>query len=615
MTIPKWLADIGSFAPISTHFILSGNVRDIYPIGKRLESIERAIWIQLRDCGYDALLLWRPYEGLRLIHSKKTRDAPEAAVRQACGLSAEPGPRLHDDPKETELRLALQAWGNGNPALAGTAMVVDCMGDVNAMIDASSFVLGELLERQAMTGQTSLSPIFWVAPNSNDVPHWFANASSRIRQIVIPLPDRAARCRIGERLFADAQTSAGLAERGFSDATAFGEALAEATHNHTAMALRSIVAIAARPQANPGSGDPQSMLLSAATHYRLGDMETSPWESGALQNSVAGAEDLLNREVIGQQTAAKQVTNILYRSFSGLSGAHVGKAGSRPRGVLFFAGPTGVGKTEMAKTIAKIVFGDQDHYLRFDMSEFSESHTVARLIGAPPGYVGFNDGGELVNAIRENPFRVILFDEIEKADRAILDKFLQILEDGRLTDGRGQTVYFSDCLIIFTSNLGVSRKIVIQEIETTETVVHHDDPPDEVRSKILAGVRSHFKDTINRPELLNRIGENILVFQFIGENEREKIADKFLTNVARRMNEKGIVLELSDHARSQIYAACSTTEVMEQGGRGIGSRVETLVVNALGRFMFENRSSASGKLTITQVLGKDGQEVFDAVFI
>jgi ATP-dependent Clp protease ATP-binding subunit ClpA len=146
---------------------------------------------------------------------------------------------------------------------------------------------------------------------------------------------------------------------------------------------------------------------------------------------------------------------ILRRCFYNLSGAQFSRYSNRPKGVLFFAGPTGVGKTELAKTITEFIFGSEHNYIRFDMSEFSQEHADQRLVGAPPGYVGYEVGGELTNAIRQRPFSVVLFDEIEKAHPKILDIFLQILDDGRLTSGRGETAYFSESLIIFTSNLGI----------------------------------------------------------------------------------------------------------------------------------------------------------------
>ena len=158
----------------------------------------------------------------------------------------------------------------------------------------------------------------------------------------------------------------------------------------------------------------------------------------------------------GQRPAVTKTIDILMRSVMGLTGAQARASGNRPRGVLFFAGPTGVGKTELAKTLTQLIFGDERAYIRFDMSEFAEEHTGARLLGAPPGYIGYDAGGELTNAVREKPFSVVLFDEIEKAHPRILDKFLQILEDGRLTDGRGETAYFSEAILVFTSNLGIT---------------------------------------------------------------------------------------------------------------------------------------------------------------
>src|SRR5206468_8696984 len=195
-----------------------------------------------------------------------------------------------------------------------------------------------------------------------------------------------------------------------------------------------------------------SAIADAVRRYKVGVTE-DPWRK-IDRDKISTASEFVRRRVKGQQHAVVHMLDIVKRAVTGVGAP---RRGSRPRGVAFLAGPTGVGKTELAKTITSLLFGDESAYIRFDMSEFSAEHADQRLIGAPPGYVGYDVGGELTNAVREKPFSVVLFDEIEKAHPRILDKFLQVLDDGVLTSGRGDRVYFSETFIIFTSNLGISR--------------------------------------------------------------------------------------------------------------------------------------------------------------
>lgn len=205
---------------------------------------------------------------------------------------------------------------------------------------------------------------------------------------------------------------------------------------------------------------------------------------------------------------------------------------TKPKGILFFAGPTGTGKTETAKTLAEKLFGDESCCIRFDMSEYGQSHSDQKLLGAPPGYVGYEAGGQLTNAVRENPFSILLFDEIERAHPSIFDKFLQILEDGRMTDGQGNTVYFSECIIIFTSNLGIFTR---NAMGSREANVTSEMEYPEVQKKVRQAIENYFKLELGRPEILNRIGENIIVFDFIRQPVAEIILDAQVNKIIKNL--------------------------------------------------------------------------------
>jgi ATP-dependent Clp protease ATP-binding subunit ClpA len=215
-------------------------------------------------------------------------------------------------------------------------------------------------------------------------------------------------------------------------------------------------------------------------------------------------------------------------------------------------------------------------------------------MGAPPGYVGYEAGGQLTNAVKKNPFCILLFDEIEKAHSSILDKFLQILEDGRMTDGQGNTVYFSETIIIFTSNLGIYVKDAFGNREPNVTM---DMPYNEVQTKVRSAIEDYFKLELGRPEILNRIGENIVVFDYIRKEAADLILRGQVNKIISRLREqKNIRIRIEDFAYNSLQEAA--TFDLSNGGRGIGNQVESLLINPLSRWLFDNEITGDAEIVI-----------------
>jgi ATP-dependent Clp protease ATP-binding subunit ClpC len=263
------------------------------------------------------------------------------------------------------------------------------------------------------------------------------------------------------------------------------------------------------------------------------------------------------------------VADAIRRSRSGLSDPR------RPIGSFLFLGPTGVGKTELAKALAEFIFDDEDALLRLDMSEYQEPHTVSRLYGSPPGYVGYDQGGQLTEAVRRRPYQVILFDEVEKAHPEVFNSLLQILDDGRLTDGHGRTVDFRNTVVIMTSNLGTSGiSLTAGPLGFRPAGREEEDKQADMRNKILDALKKAF-----RPEFLNRIDE-IIVFDRLSRAQLRSVVDKMLRELRQRLEERHASIELTDAAKDWLLERGYDETY---GARPLKRLIQREVENALAR--------------------------------
>ena len=299
------------------------------------------------------------------------------------------------------------------------------------------------------------------------------------------------------------------------------------------------------------------------------------------KDKLLGLADILHKRVIGQDEAVTAVSEAVIRARSGL------KDPKRPIGSFIFLGPTGVGKTELARTLAEALFDSEDNMVRIDMSEYMEKHSVARLIGAPPGYVGYDEGGQLTEAVRRKPYCVILFDEIEKAHHDVFNVLLQLLDDGRLTDSQGRTVDFKNTVVIMTSNIGSEH--LLSGIDTEGNL------SDEVRLEVMSELQRSF-----RPEFLNRV-DDIVMFKPLTKDDIIQIIDLSVKAIQKRLDERGILLKLTDAAK-RLIADKSYTPVY--GARPVKRYLQKEIETQLGRMLVAGTITDGG---IAQVDAVDGE--------
>lgn len=601
MTSPTWQRELDNFIGIKPVFVIEGNVADLYPWEDATGSTQflplSHILPQLfagtgpGDARPYCFLFADPLRGIGdPLGTGDARELAEAAEAQADRLTAEaealnpardPAARqapftanrlVHD---ALLMRAALSRRLDGEAA-AGRS--VACVLDLASRLSSSPedltpeenavFMNLYLGAADAIRGDGAhVNTLVLVVNRAADVPSWLTRANPDARVIAIPNPDRPARAAFIERAFPDLAAPALAKVR---------EKLVDTTDGMKLVELDELRRLHAR------GGTAPERVTELVDLYKYGIRENQ-WAAMAdkLRDDPAA---VLRRRVKGQEPAIAQIVSVLKRSVLGFSGMQH-SSGTKPKGVLFLAGPTGTGKTEIVKAATELLFGDERSYLRFDMSEYAAENADQKLFGAPPGYVGYEAGGQLTNAVRANPFSVLLFDEVEKAHPSIMDKFLQILEDGRMTDGQGQTVYFSETLIFFTSNVGISEELLDEHgrIIGRRNIVQPGEPYDVMQAKVRAAMATHFK-----PEVLNRIGDNIVVFDYISPEASRLILEAQLAKINGNASARcGIAVAAADALVEHLLEQAQTAAVRENGGRGIGNLVEAAYLNPLASFIFD----------------------------
>lgn len=591
---PRWLRDLIRFLPLRSQFVLSGNVRDLQiheavPGQVTAVALTTLLADQLRARGHDRIVSFDPVSGFRGIPAPGAGAEASDELLRALGLMPSNGVA----PGGIDLLAATLdrfVGLEGSPA----ALLIDFASRLVVRHDVLSAAEHQLFTRALVLShgarprpagadrQPCFNTIIWIAEKEGDLPDWFLIANPRIRHIPVARPDHLARRNLAPALLRGLR---GAREAPTGQIEKASTTFVEETEGLLLLDLNAIAQLARSEGLDIGQ------ISDAVRRYKVGVTE-DPWRK-IDRAKIQGAEAFIRRRVKGQTHAVTHMLDVVKRAVTGIGQS---PRGGRPRGVAFLAGPTGVGKTELAKTITSLLFGDERAYIRFDMSEFSAEHADQRLIGAPPGYIGYDVGGELTNAIRERPFSVVLFDEIEKAHPRILDKFLQILDDGVLTSGRGDRVYFSESFVIFTSNLGIYA-----DGPAGERVVNVSpgEPFEVVQTKVRAGIEHHFKSVLNRPELLNRIGENVIVFDFIRKDIAIQIFEQMIEALLADMRALGFDVTLAARARQTLEELCLAD--LANGGRGIRNQVEAHLVNPLSRALFDAGAQPGERYQITAV--------------
>lgn len=656
MRAAKWHNEIEIFRQIKPCIILEGNILDQFQYPSepfRNRHLPEYLYKLLKDLGYNVVVIYDESKGFYAVSGGQ-----KDLVAFADLLQEVPGLRITNDMIRCPFSAQGSCYTPSNPESADSArnkndgqlldsvcpaaatigeVVTNALrqSDVSVAIImdmASRYIVSpdqmDLLDVRVYTelqralrcaeeadtnGSLSKNLLIFLTNKVNDLPTWFYLNNPDVKAISITTPDAQARLEFvsGNQLPQFFQRDIYAEDMRFytenpSQLDKLQKKFVGLTEGFSYSDLIGMRTLCYREHYR------MSHLANVVDLYRYGIKENK-WAT-VDRNTIDQLQKDMYANILGQNSALAKVMDVIKRSVVGRGGV----SNNRPKGVLFFAGPTGTGKTETAKALARNIFGDESCCLRFDMAEYKQSHSDQKLLGAPPGYIGYEAGGQLTNAVRDNPFSIILFDEIEKAHPSILDKFLQILDDGRLTDGQGNTVYFSESIIIFTSNKGIVG--TVSEVDEFGNGIEKNkqliDPKNcvthkEMQAKVIDGIRNYFKYELGRPELLNRIGEdNIVVYDFIRPDVAESILKLHINRVKVDFRDNSEIEIDTSAIEKVLLEKCCSSEVLEYGGRGIRNTVESCLYTPLTRFIYDHQDTVTaGKAIVIRSLDLNSSPV------
>lgn len=593
----EWMTELDKQLRRGKHVLLYGNVEDRYEFNGSYDPLDKCLNKYFLDRGYHGVIHYDIAEKGRVFpemarNTFRVCDSVESIRRHLIDQDEKPVAAIF----EYADRISASSQTQQEPERKDLVFLKKTFTQARrvkpeTLKENSSLTLEELSGRR--------NCMIFVASSLQALPSWFYQDHPSLALIRIPRPEVQHREAFITRFF-DKFAQGDIPE---SEKKAMCQAFVD---NAEDLTISDMISISRTAESEKRFCKNVQEMKDLIFYYRYGAMD-DPWEE-FNREKIRDAYTEISKRVIGQDHAVSRIVNMLKLANVGITmSPSSGSGGGKPKGVFFFVGPTGVGKTELAKALAQQIFGDENRMHRFDMSEYAEKHAAEKLTGSPPGYVGYEEGGQLTNYVRENPFSILLFDEIEKANGAVLDKFLQILEDGRLTDGKGLTVYFNQSIIIFTSNIGAESLLNLDGMDNVS-----DESPtyEAVRQHFYSEVQNHFVKGLGRPEIFNRLGNNILGFDLLRPMHIKGIFKKFMRNLEKSAGSHGYTLAYKTTAgsvtdKSEESSLCQwIIEIMKQrgnllyGGRRIRVQMEEKIEQPLAGWVFDNNPAPGTTLTL-----------------